>query len=95
MSGDVEALDICELLLTAQIYNESQGLDEDDIPPRIRKHYWDKKGKGVKRPLGVSEGDVEGIYGTKNARKYITSLPFVEFDDFGESLRMTVFDLGA
>jgi len=95
MSGDVEALDICELLLTAQIYNESQRLDEDDIPPRIRKHYWDKKGKGVKRPLGVSEGDVEGIYGTKNARKYIASLPFVEFDDFGESLRMTVFDLGA
>ncbi len=95
MSGDVEALDICELLLTAQIYNESQRLDEDDIPPKIRKHYWEKKEKGVKRPLGVSEGDVEGIYGTKNARKYIASLPFVVFDDFGERLHMTVFDMGA
>ncbi len=95
MSGDGEALDICELLLTAQIYNESKALNEDDVPPNIRKHYWDKKGKGVKRPISVSEGDVESIYGIKNARKYTASLPFVEFDDFGESLRMTVFDLGA
>lgn len=95
MSGDGETLDICELLLTAQIYNKSKELNEDDIPPKIRKHYWDKKEKGVKRPLSVSESDVEGIYDIKNARKYITSLPFVEFDDFGESLRMTVFDLGA
>ncbi|MDI6888385.1 MAG: ATP-binding protein [Methanocellales archaeon] len=94
MSGD-ESLDICELLLTAQIYNESQELNEDDIPPNIRKHYWNKKEKGVKRPISVSESDVESIYGIKNARRCVTSLPFVEFEDFGERLRMTVFDLGA
>jgi len=95
MSGDDEALDICELLLTAHIYNESQELNEDDIPSSIRKRYWNKEEKGVRRPISVSESDVESIYGIKNARKCVTSLPFVEFDDFGESLRMTVFDLGA
>ncbi len=41
--NDKALLDVLELLLTAEIYNNSSTLNEDDLPPNIRKHYWDPK----------------------------------------------------
>ena len=38
-------LDVLELLLTAEIYNNSSNLNEDDLPPNIRRHYWDAVGE--------------------------------------------------
>jgi len=37
---------ITELVLTAHLYNQSDKLGVDDLPPNIRKHYWDER----KRP---------------------------------------------
>ena len=54
---------ITELVLTAHLYNQSDKLTVDDLPQKIRKHYWDEKEKTVKRPLNVTEGDIKIIYG--------------------------------
>ncbi len=87
-------LDVLELLLTAEIYNNSSNLDEDDLPPRIRKHYWDTKQKKVNRPIKVVESDIKAIYGLDNAKDIMSSLPFVNFDEFGSIYTLTVLDLG-
>ncbi|AFD00503.1 ATPases of the AAA+ class [Methanocella conradii HZ254] len=87
-------LDVLELLLTAEIYNNSNNLDEDDLPPRIRKHYWDAKQKKVNRPIKVVESDIKAIYGLDNAKDIMSSLPFVNFDEFGSIYTLTVLDLG-
>ncbi|MDD3566738.1 MAG: hypothetical protein PHN90_13830, partial [Methanothrix sp.] len=47
---------MAELLLTAEIYNRSENLTEDDLPPKIRKHYFDPVTRRVLtcRPLHKS-----------------------------------------
>lgn len=84
---------ITELVLTAHLYNQSDKLTVDDLPQKIRKHYWDEKEKTVKRPMHVTEGDIKTIFGIENVKKSTKLLPFLEFEDFGSQIKLTVFDL--
>ena len=90
-----EAIEVAELLLTADIYNRSEKLTEDDLPPEIRKHYFDQATKSVKRPIYVNSSDVQKIYGIENIKSVIKSMPFVDLEEFGSQLKLTVFELGA
>ncbi|MDD1741837.1 MAG: ATP-binding protein [Methanotrichaceae archaeon] len=87
--------EVTELLLTADIYNRSEMLNEDDLPQKIRKHYFDPVIKGVKRPIYVTISDVQQIYGIENVKSIAKGLPFVDIEEFGSQLRLTVFELGA
>jgi len=87
-------LDVLELLLTAEIYNNSNNLDEDDLPPRIRKRYWDAKDKKVHRPMKVIESDIKAIYGLDNAKDIMFLASIRELDEFGSIYTLTVLDLG-
>lgn len=84
---------ITELVLTAHLYNQSDKLNVDDLPQKIRKHYWDDKEQTVKRPMYVTEGDIKTIYGIENVKNSTKALPFLEFEDFGSQIKLTVFDL--
>ena len=90
-----DAIDVAELLLTADIYNRKENLTEDDLPPIIRKHYFDPQTKSVKRPIYVTSSDVEKIYAIDNVKAAIKDLTFVAFEEFGSQLRLTVFDVAA
>jgi len=90
-----ESIDVAELLLTADIYNRKEDLTEDDLPPLIRKHYFDPQTKTVKRPIYVTSSDVEKIYAIDNVKAAIKDLTFVAFEEFGSQLRLTVFDVAA
>ncbi|NOQ28699.1 MAG: AAA family ATPase, partial [Methanosarcinales archaeon] len=81
------------LLLTAQIYNQSETLTENDLPANIRKHYWNREKKQVNRPISVRIEDVAELYGIEDVMQEIESLPFIEFEKFGAELKFTVFDL--
>jgi len=95
MGSESQVLDIVELLLTAHIYNGNDQLDENDLPPPIRKNYWNTKERKVERPIIVSEKSVEGIFEIPHGWSVIKTLPFVSFDEFGARINLTVFDLGA
>ena len=84
---------ITELVLTAHLYNQSDKLTVDDLPQKIRKHYWDEKEKTVKRPMYVTEGDIKTIYGIENVKNSTKLLPFLEFEDFGSQIKLNIFDL--
>ncbi|MCZ7356430.1 MAG: ATP-binding protein [Candidatus Methanoperedens sp.] len=86
---------ITELVLTAYLYNETDRLGIDDLPQKIRKHYWDENEKTVKRPIYVTEGDIKTIYGLENVKSSTKALPFLEFEEFGSQIKLTVFDLAA
>ncbi len=94
-AGTSGELEVAELLLTAEIYNRSENLTEDDLPPKIRKHYFDPATRKVKRPVYVTEGDVQDIYGLGSVREAAKSLPFVDREGLRDQLRLTVFDVGA
>jgi SpoVK/Ycf46/Vps4 family AAA+-type ATPase len=84
---------ITELVLTAHLYNQSDKLSVDDLPEKIRKHYWNEKEKTVKRPVYVTEGDIKTIYGLENVKNSTKMLPFLEFEDFGSQIKLNVFDM--
>ncbi len=86
---------ITELVLTAYLYNQSDKLSVDDLPQKMRKHYWNEKENTVKRPVYVTEGDIKSIYGLEDVKATAKTLPFLEFEDFGSQIKLTVFDLGA
>jgi SpoVK/Ycf46/Vps4 family AAA+-type ATPase len=86
---------ITELVLTAHLYNHSDKLSVDDLPQKIRKHYWNETEKTVKRPIYVTEGDLITIYGLTNVKNSAKTLPFLEFEEFGSQIKLTVFDLAA
>jgi len=86
---------ITELVLTAYLYNQSDKLGVDDLPNKIRKHYWNEKEATVRRPIYVTEGDLTAIYGLENVKNTAKTLPFLEFEEFGSQIKLTVFDLGA
>jgi SpoVK/Ycf46/Vps4 family AAA+-type ATPase len=86
---------ITELVLTAYLYNQSDKLSVDDLPEKIRKHYWNEKEKTVKRPVYVTEGDIKSIYGLDGVKTSSKTLPFLEFEEFGSQIKLTVFDLAA
>ncbi len=90
-----DKLSITELVLTAYLYNRSDELGVDDLPQKIRKHYWNEKEKTVKRPIYVTEGDIKTIYGLENIKNSTKALPFLEFEEFGSQIKLTVFDLAA
>jgi DNA polymerase III delta prime subunit len=92
--NEKDILDVLELLLTAEIYNNSGALNEDDLTPMIRKHYWDPDNNTVKRPIKVVDSDIKAIYNLDNAKSIMSSLPFVNFDEFGSIYTLTVLDLG-
>lgn len=84
---------ITELVLTAHLYNQSDKLGVDDLPEKIRKHYWNEKEKTVKRPVYVTEGDIKTIYGLENVKNGTKMLPFLEFEEFGSQIKLNVFDM--
>ncbi|WAM22588.1 MAG: ATP-binding protein (plasmid) [Candidatus Methanoperedens sp.] len=84
---------ITELVLTAHLYNQSDKLGVDDLPQNIRKHFWNEKEKTVKRPVYITEGDVRAIFGLENIKNSTKTLPFLEFEEFGSQIKVTVFDL--
>jgi SpoVK/Ycf46/Vps4 family AAA+-type ATPase len=84
---------ITELVLTAHLYNQSDKLSVDDLPEKIRKHYWNEKEKTVKRPIYITEGDIKTIYSLENVRNSIKMLPFLEFEEFGSQIKLNVFDM--
>lgn len=86
-------LEITGLLLTAEIYNKIEELQVDDLFADLRKHYWDIKEKTVKRPIVVTINDLQELYDIKDPDKVIKTLPFLEFEEFGSTIRITVFDL--
>jgi SpoVK/Ycf46/Vps4 family AAA+-type ATPase len=94
-SEKCDAVEVAELLLTADIYNRKENLTEDDLPPNIRKHYFDAETKSVKRPIYVTSSDVQEIYGIENVKEVIKDLSFVALEEFGSQLRLTVFDVAA
>ncbi|MDO9518528.1 MAG: ATP-binding protein [Methanosarcinaceae archaeon] len=88
------ALDIVELLLTAQIYNKYSELDVNDLPKNIRKKYWSSEKKSVPKPIKVSILDIQSLYGITDLKNVIKGLPFINIDDVDFKVKLTSFGVG-
>jgi SpoVK/Ycf46/Vps4 family AAA+-type ATPase len=88
-------LETTALVLTAEIYNRTKDLIADDLPSELRKYYWDIKEKTVLRPMNVTAKDLEELLDIHDPKEIASSLPFMEYEEFGQKIRPTVFDIAA
>ncbi|MGA2161958.1 MAG: ATP-binding protein [Methanoregula sp.] len=89
MSGDLESLRIMEVLLTAEIFNQSPTLDLNDLTPVCREMFCSGDAKSIKRPVYVSDGLIKRTLDIADAHEKIAKNPFVSYEDFGQRLKIT------
>jgi len=90
-------LQLMEVLLTAEIFNQHPELDINDMAPSCREFF----GAGssgtteIKRPLVVSESTIERVMGIPGAYMRLSKNPFIGYEEFGQRLKITSLDPAA
>jgi hypothetical protein len=95
MSGDSEILQIMEVVLTAEIFNQNPQLDINDLTPACREIFSIANSPEVKRPVYVSDGLIKRTLGIGDAHQKLSSNPFVSYEEFGQRMRITALETAA
>ncbi|ACL17853.1 ATP-binding protein [Methanosphaerula palustris] len=83
-------LKLTEVVLTAEVYNQYQRLNINDLTPVCREIFGvTSKSAEVKRPVSVSEGMIRKVFGISDAAEQLKANPFVSYEEFGQRLRIT------
>jgi len=92
MTGDSDALQIMEVVLTAEIFNQNTNLDINDLTPACREIFSIAHATDAKRPVFVSDGLIKRTLGISDAHEKISSNPFVTYEEFGQRLRIKALE---
>jgi hypothetical protein len=95
MTGDSDALQIMEVVLTAEIFNQNPDLDINDLTPICREIFSIATAADVKRPVYVSDGLIKRALGIPDAHQKVSANPFVSYEEFGQRLRITALEPAA
>lgn len=95
MSGEDDILKLLEMLLTAEIFNQNQNLDANDLTPECRELFGVNGTSEVRRPLYVSEGMVRKSLGIGDACQKLQSNPVVSCEEFGQRIHITALEPAA
>nr|WP_320162501.1 ATP-binding protein [uncultured Methanoregula sp.] len=95
MSGDSEILRIMEVVLTAEIINQSPELDINDLTPACREIFGVTSASDVKRPVYVSDGLIKRSLAIADAHQKLAANPFIAYEEFGQRLRITALEPAA
>jgi len=80
------ALDVVEILLTAQVYDEETELNENDLPPLVRGVLWDEG--GVNRPTTVTEELIQTETGIEEPWEHVSEYMFTDHDSFAGRVKL-------
>ena len=95
MSGDSEILQIMEVVLTAEIFNQNPQLDINDLTPVCREIFGITSTQDIKRPVSVSDGVIKRALAIPDAHQKVSANPFVSYEEFGQRLRITALEPAA
>ena len=94
MARDEEILDLIELLLAAEIFNQNQNLDINDLTPIAREVYGVQSMEGERGPVVVSESALQKVLGIPDAHLRLEKHPLTVYEEFGHRLRITTLPTG-
>lgn len=94
MARDEEILDLIELLLAADIFNQNQNLDINDLTPIAREVFGVQSMEGERGPVVVSESALQRILGIPDAHLRLEKHPLTIYEEFGHRLRITTLPAG-
>jgi len=89
MTRDEEILDLIELLLTAEIYNQHAHLNVNDLTPVAREVYGIHTMDGERTPVVVAESALQRVLGIPDAHLRLNKHPLTLYEEFGHRLRRT------
>jgi len=95
MSGDDETLKILEVLLCAEIFNQNQNLDVNDLTPEHRIMFGLGSASGIKRPITVSESTIRRVLQIQDPRGKVAENPVVMYEEFGQRFRIPALEAAA
>jgi len=95
MPEDSDVLQIMEVALTAEIFNQNTDLDINDLPPACRDIFSIVNAADMKRPVFVSDGLIKRTLGITDAHLKVSSNPFVSYEEFGQRLHITALEPAA
>ncbi|PKL59581.1 MAG: ATP-binding protein, partial [Methanomicrobiales archaeon HGW-Methanomicrobiales-4] len=94
MARDEEILDLIELLLAADIFNQNQNLDINDLSPTAREVFGVQSMEGERGPVVVSESALQRVLGIPDAHLRLEKHPLTVYEEFGHRLRITTLPAG-
>lgn len=94
MTRDEEILDLIELLLTAEIYNQHAHLNVNDLTPVAREVYGIHSMDGERSPVVVAESALQRVLGIPDAHMRLDKHPLTVYEEFGHRLRITSLPAG-
>ncbi|MFH0966296.1 MAG: ATP-binding protein [Methanobacteriota archaeon] len=94
MARDEEILDLIELLLVADIFNQNQNLDINDLTPTAREVFGVQSMEGERGPVVVSESALQRVLGIPDAHLRLEKHPLTVYEEFGHRLRITTLPAG-
>jgi len=94
MTRDEEILDLIELLLTAEIYNQHTNLTVNDLTPVSREVFGIHTLEGERTPVVVAESAVQRVLGIPDAHLRLEKHPLTLYEEFGHRLRITALPAG-
>ncbi|MFB6309668.1 MAG: ATP-binding protein [Salinirussus sp.] len=84
-------LDVVEFVLTALKYTEDESLEADDLPPAIRRAFYDD-GR-IERPLTPTAEAARTATGVQRPWEAVSGLMFTDRDDFSGEISFTDRDM--
>jgi AAA+ superfamily predicted ATPase len=94
MARDEEILNLTELLLTAEIFNQNQNLDINDLTPTAREVFGIQSMEGERGPVVVTESAIKRVLGIPDAHLRLEKHPLIAYEEFGHRLRITTLPAG-
>ncbi len=94
MVRDEEILDLIELLLAADIFNQNPNLDINDLTPTAREVFGVQSMEGERGPVVVSESALQRVLGIPDAHLRLEKHPLTVYEEFGHRLRITTLPAG-
>lgn len=88
MGSDAEILDLCEVILTAEIFNQDTSLETGALTPRCRDIFGAMADGGIRRPVTVSAGTLTRGLGVDDPQNLLSGNPFISFEPFGQRFRI-------
>ncbi|MGD1005510.1 MAG: ATP-binding protein [Methanoregulaceae archaeon] len=95
MTSDADTLNLMEVILTAEIFNQNPQLDTNDLTPICREIFTSSGSSGIKRPVYVSEGMMKRVLGIPDAHLKLKNNPFVTYEEFGQRIRLSTLEPAA
>ncbi len=95
MSGDSEVLQIMEIVLTAEIFNQNPQLDINDLTPACREIFSFTTSADIKRPVFISDGLIKRSLAIADAHQKLSANPFIAYEEFGQRIRVTALEPAA